>query len=124
MKIILVTSDLTYAPENYDDVFEFVARNSSQHVAGVALIKISKLTVLAKLPYFYFAGCRNIAYTLAHNFGSVLLGRKRRFLRKLGIPFIYVEGINDRKAVVRHVRHEELCSLSICHRSVRARNQR
>ena len=101
MKIILVTSDLTYAPQNYNDVFEYVVRNSSQHIAGVVLIRIGKLGVLAKLPYLYFAGCKNIADTLARNLGSALLvGRKRKFLRKLAIPFISVNSINDRKAIL------------------------
>ena len=100
MKIILVTSDLTYAPENYNDVFEFVVRSSRQHIVGVVLVRINKLGVLAKLPYLYFAGCKNIARTLACNFSDALLGQKKKFLKNLEIPFISVKSINDRKAIL------------------------
>ena len=44
MKIILVTSDLTYAPENYNDVFEYVISNASQHLAGIVIVKINKIS--------------------------------------------------------------------------------
>ena len=100
MKVILVTSDLTYAPENYNDVFEFVARNSSQYIAGVVLIRINKFGILAKLPYLYFAGCRNIANTLARNLSDALFRQKKKFLKNLGIPLISVKSINDRKAIL------------------------
>ena len=100
MKIILVTSDLTYAPENYKDVFEFVVRNSRQHIAGVVLVRINKFGVLAKLPYLYFAGCQNIANTLARNFSDALFGQKKIFLKNLEIPSISVKSINDQKAIL------------------------
>lgn len=100
MKIILVTSDLTYVPENYNDVFEFVVQNSQQHIVVVVLVSTNKLGILAKIPYLYFAGCKNIASTLARNIGDALLGRKEKFLKKSGTPFISVKSINDRKAVL------------------------
>lgn len=99
MKIILVTSDLTYIPENYNDVFEFVVQNSRQRIVGVVLIKISKLGILAKLPYLYLTGCKNVANTLASNIGNTLSGQKKKFLRAHKIPFISVEGINDAEAI-------------------------
>lgn len=100
MKIILVTSDLTYVPENYNDVFEFVVHNSRHHIAGVVLVRINKLGILSKLPYLYFAGCKSIANTLARNLGDAILGRKKQFLKKLGIPFIFAKSINDRNTVL------------------------
>ena len=100
MKIILVTSDLTYVPENYNDVFEFVAQNSQQYIVGVVLVSINKLSIVAKIPYLYFAGCKNIAKTLTRNVGDALLGRKKKFLKKFGVPFLSVKSINDRKAIL------------------------
>lgn len=100
MKIILVTSDLTYCPENYNDVFEYVVQNSRPHIAGVILVKINKLSTLFKLPYLYFAGCKNIASALNHNLGDIILGRKKKFLEKSGIPFISVNSINDECSIL------------------------
>mgnify|MGYP001580294859 FL=1 len=100
MKIILVTSDLTYAPENYNDVFEYVVNNSSQSIAGVVIVKINKISVLAKLPYLYFAGCNNIANTLIHNVADALLRRKYNFLKKFKIPALFANNINDKKTII------------------------
>lgn len=99
MKIILVTSDLTYVPKNYNDVFEYVVSNTPQHIAGAVIVKINKISVLAKLPYLYFAGCNNIANTLIRNLTDVLSRRKRNFLTKLKIPFVFANSINDERAI-------------------------
>ncbi len=99
MKIILVTSDLTYTPENYNDVFEYVINNVSQHLAGVVIVKINKISVLAKIPYLYFTGCNNMANTLIRNLADVLSGRKRKFLAELKIPFVFANSINDERTV-------------------------
>lgn len=99
MKIILVTSDLTYVPKNYNDVFEYVINNASQHLVGVVIVKISKIFVLAKVPHLYFAGCNNMAHTLIHNLADALSGRKRKFLAELKIPFAFVNSINDERTI-------------------------
>lgn len=96
MKIILVTSDLTYCPDNYGDVFEYVVQESEPHIVGVVLIRINKFNILLKLLYLYFVGCKNIANTLGYNLTSSILGKKKKFLEKLEIPFIVVGDINDK----------------------------
>ena len=99
MKIILVTSDLTYAPENYNDVFEYMISNASQHLAGVVIVKINKISVLAKVPYLYFTGCNNMASTLIRNLADVLSGRKRKFIAEFKIPFVFANSINDERTI-------------------------
>lgn len=98
MKTILVTSDLTYAPQNYNDVLDFVLKNSEQHIAGVILIRINTIDTLLKLPYLYFAGCNNIAKTLTNNIADKLLGRKKKLLKNYRIPFIEKKSVNDVEA--------------------------
>jgi folate-dependent phosphoribosylglycinamide formyltransferase PurN len=100
MKIILVTSDLTYAPKNYNDVFEYVINNASQHLAGVVVVKINKIFVLAKIPYLYFAGCNNMANTLMRSFADALSGGKRKFLAESNIPFVFTNNINDERTIM------------------------
>ena len=99
MQIILVTSDLTYVPKNYNDVFEYTINNASQHLAGVVIVRVSKISVLAKIPYLYFAGCKNIANTLIRNLADTLSGRKRKFLVELDIPFVFANNINDKRTI-------------------------
>ena len=100
MKTILVTSDLTYAPQNYSNVLEFVISNSRQQIAGVVLIKINLLNIFGKVLFLYFSGCRNIAKTLTLNLFSTLLREKKKMLKKNNIPFIEVKSINNEKAIL------------------------
>ena len=100
MKTILVTSDLTYAPQNYSNVLEFVISNSRQQIAGVVLIKINLLNVFGKVLFLYFSGCRNIAKTLTLNLFSTLLREKKKLFKKNNIPFIEVKSINNEKAIL------------------------
>lgn len=100
MKIVLVTSDITYVPKNYNDVFGYIVRNFTHSISGVVLIKINKFAVFVKFPYLYFAGCRNIANTLMHNIKDSLFKTKQKFLKKLGVPFVAVKSINDQKAIL------------------------
>lgn len=99
MKITLVTSDLTYCPENYSDVFESVVQNSKSHIVGVVLVRINKTDILFKLPYLYLVGCKNTANTLMSNLVDAMLNRKRRFLKELGVPFLSVKSISDKTSI-------------------------
>src|SRR3989344_2557215 len=99
MKTILVTSDLTYAPNNYSNILEFIVGNSEKKIAGVVLIKINLLSIFGKVLFLYFSGCRNMAKTLTLNLFSTLLREKKKLFKKYNIPFIEVKNINDAKAI-------------------------
>jgi len=76
-----------------------VINSASEHIAGVVIVKISKISVLAKVPYLYFAGCNNMADTLIRNLADALSGRKRKFLAELKIPFVFANSINDERTI-------------------------
>jgi folate-dependent phosphoribosylglycinamide formyltransferase PurN len=95
MKIILVISDLTYVPKNYNDVFEYVVENLRQYLAGVIIIKINKSYVFLKILFLFFAFCNKTAIVLLCNLIDALLKKKKKFLDKLGIPYISIKNIND-----------------------------
>jgi folate-dependent phosphoribosylglycinamide formyltransferase PurN len=99
MKTILVTSDLTYTPQNYSNVLEFVMSNSKQQIAGMVLIKINLLNIFGKVLFLYFSGCRNMAKTLTLNLFSTLLREKKKLFKKYNIPFVEVKNINNAKAI-------------------------
>ena len=99
MKTILVTSDLTYTPENYSNVLEVVINNSRQNIAGVVLVKINLLNIFGKILFLYFSGCRHMAKALTLNLFSTLLAEKKKLFKKYNIPFIEVKSINNAKAI-------------------------
>ncbi len=99
MKTIIVTSSITYAPENYNDVLESVLHNAREHINAVILIKINLLSILGKVPYLYFSGCKNIADTLLRNMSTAVSERKEKLFKKYDVPFIYTSSINDPKIV-------------------------
>lgn len=96
MKVVIVTSEITYVPNNYDDVLDHLLDNVSDHIAGVVLIKINKSSVIGKLPYLYVAGCRNLVSSLTRNIICAFQGRKQKRLLKQNIPYISTWDINDK----------------------------
>jgi len=99
MRIVLVTSSITYAPNNYRDVLDFVLSRSKNHLVGVVLVDINKGRMVTKIPYLYLAGCKNIAKTLFKNIISSISKTKERMLEKYAIPYINISDVNNHTAV-------------------------
>ncbi len=100
MKIILVASEITYCPDNYDSVLEAVLKGSKKHIAGIVIIKINFLDVLKKIPYLYFAGCKNMVKVLAQNTKEARLKTKEKLFKKYNIPILYAKSINDLNSIL------------------------
>ena len=98
MKVVLVTSDITYVPDNYNDVLEHVVQCCAPHLAGVMLITIPTASVAARVPYLYAAGCTAIAGTLSRNMYDSWNHTKQHILRKAEVPCMSVHDINDAHA--------------------------
>jgi len=100
MNTILVTSDFTYTPNNYNDVLETVLNKSQKKIRAVILIRINLLNIFYLIPYLYLSGCKNIANTLINNIIDILLKRKEKLFKKYNIPFKYVKNINGHETIL------------------------
>lgn len=95
MKIILVTSNLTYVPQNYDDVLENILNAREKDIAGIILIKLNPLNITGRIIYLYLTGCTNIAKVMLKNLASLLVGEKIAIMKKYGKPFIKTRNVNN-----------------------------
>lgn len=95
MKVILVTSEITYCPQNYTQALEAVLKYSREHIVGVIIIKISLFSVYKNIAYLRFAGCNNMQRTLSENIRESHSKQKELLFKNHSIPVIYAKDVND-----------------------------
>ncbi|MEI6222829.1 MAG: formyltransferase family protein [bacterium] len=99
MNIILVTSDVTYVPDNYNDVLTHILAHESAHIAGVVLVKINILPLIGKVMFLYLTGCHQLATTLLRNTLNALAKSKEALLQRNKIPYLQVKDVNDVRTI-------------------------
>lgn len=99
MKIALITSQITYVPENSFNFYEGLLKKNSASIAGLFIVKNLSLSLLIKIAWLYIMGCNNIANTLAHNVLSLPNKKIERLFRKYNLPVIKLSSVNDKKII-------------------------
>ena len=97
MKIILTTSSLTYVPNNYDEVLEFLTKEYRSHIAGVVIVKTDSIKNRLKPLYLWFAGCPKISGTMIKNI--LTLKNKRNLIETQDISYLVTKSINSEDSV-------------------------
>lgn len=97
MKIILATSSLTYVPNNYDKVLEFLVKNYKNHISGVVIVKTDSTKNRLKPLYLGIAGCPRISYTMIKNILN--LKKKINILEAQNIPYLVTTSINSENVI-------------------------
>lgn len=97
MKIVLVTSQITYIKQNYQIFISNIIKNFSDDIVGVIIIKNRSLKLLFKIIWLYFIGCKNVSKTLFKNFFITFLGQKEKFLCQNNISVLKTKNINNKK---------------------------
>ena len=77
MKVLLVTSDVTYTPRNYADVFETLLEQAGEHIAGLVVLKGFSWNLIKRTTGLYSIGCTRLAGTLTRNMLGLLLSSRR-----------------------------------------------
>lgn len=99
MKIILVTSQITYIPNNCLDFLSEVMSKNSKHIVGLVLINNLPFDLLPKTLWLYGMGCTNFANTLIRNTYELLFGKRERLFRKNNRAVFKVNSMNDPKMI-------------------------
>lgn len=86
MKVLLVTSDITYVPRNYADVFERLLDGAGEHIAGLVLLKEFPWNLIKRTAGLYATGCTGLASALTGNMFRLLLNCRGKLFRKLHLP--------------------------------------
>src|SRR3989344_5807228 len=99
MKVIFVTSEVTYVPQNCLFFFNEVLRNNPSNISGLIIIKNNSLDLLPKAMWLYALGCKNFACCLIHNIVELPLEKRGRLFKKNSLPVLKVKNINDPKII-------------------------
>jgi len=95
MKVLLVTSDVTYTPRNYADVFETLLEQAGEHIAGLVVLKGFSWNLIKRTAGLYSIGCTRLAGTLTRNMLGLLLSSRRKLFRKEHLPVKYADTMNS-----------------------------
>lgn len=99
MKIILVTSQITYIPENSFNFYEELLKKNSSSIAGLFIVRNLSFSLLAKIVWLYIIRCNNIANTLVRNVLALPNKKIERLFKKYNLPVIKLKSVNDRKII-------------------------
>ena len=95
MKVLLVSSQITYVPGNYFDLFESVLEKCPDLIAGAAFIQNYKSSFWKDVAGLYWLGCPRVAGTLATNIFQSSQARRERILQAKNIPILRPTSMNE-----------------------------
>jgi methionyl-tRNA formyltransferase len=107
MRTLLVTSQITYVPRNYQALFEAVLKSASSHIAGLVVLENLNWGISKDILGLKLMGCSEIS---RHLFKNVLAIRKRereRLFEAKGLPVIRTQTMNS-PAIIEYVKEKRI----------------
>jgi methionyl-tRNA formyltransferase len=95
MKTLLVTSQVTYIPRNYGDLFDELLPRAGQHLTGVIFLKTLDGALVKTTAGLYARGCPRVAWSLTRNILELTLRRRERLAERHGLTVLHGEPMND-----------------------------
>lgn len=99
MKVLLVTSQITYVPNNCQDFLDKILENNATDIAGLVILQNFSLNLVPKILWLYRISCINFANTLSHNMFELLFDKREKLFKKNDIPVFKLKNINDSQVV-------------------------
>lgn len=99
MKVLLVTSQITFVPNNDQDFFNELLEKVTPHIAGLMVVKNFSFDLILKIIWLYTRGCTNFATTLLKNIAGLPLQKRERIFKKRDIPVFRFKSMNNPKIV-------------------------
>jgi methionyl-tRNA formyltransferase len=99
MRALLVTSQITYVPRNYQALFEGVLKNASEHVAGLVLLENLSWRLSKDILGLKLLGCNGIAGHLLKNIIELPKHRREKLFEERGLPVIRAKTMNTPEMV-------------------------
>ena len=95
MKALIVTSALTYVPDNHQPFFKELFVRSRRHLAGLMLLGGHSINLVGSLGGIYWLGARGIAKTLARNIAELPLKKRERLFERNCLPVLRAKSMNE-----------------------------
>lgn len=95
MKVLLVTSQVTYVPRNQLRLLEYLLENNRDSVAGLVLVRTLSFKLLLRIAGLYLSGCWRIANCLLRNAISLPFDKRVKLFKRAGLPVMKVGTMNQ-----------------------------
>lgn len=99
MKTLIVTSDITYVPQNQQPLFEELFTEAAPHIAGLVVLRVVSPGLLKQIAGLYLAGCTNFATCLAKNIISLPLKKRKALWKAHGLPILRARSMNEPRII-------------------------
>lgn len=103
MKVLLVTSRITYVKDNYDLLFRELMRQCPEYISGLALIENLDRGIIKSTAGLFVLGAWRTGLCLLVNILASFCDKRQRRFRRAGIRVLRVRSMND-KGIIRWVR--------------------
>ena len=95
MRTLLITSQLTFVPCNYEEFLAGILLTASPQIVGVAFIDNLSVKQLAAAAKLWVMGARGLGRILASNALRALFGRAERLVRRHHIKPLHFSSVNS-----------------------------
>ncbi len=95
MKTLLVTSQITYVPRNYQALFEGVLESAFEHITGLVLLENVSWALSKDILGLKLLGCSGISRHLVKNLIELPKRNRERLFEKAGLPVIRAKTMNS-----------------------------
>lgn len=95
MKVVLVTSAVTFVPRNYYDALAGALLGAREHIHALILLENFEMTLLAKSVGLWALGCRNFGSSLLRNCMSSLSDSRPRLFASEHKQVLRAKSMND-----------------------------
>lgn len=100
IRVLFVTSQVTYIPRNYLDLFkEFLSENSSVEVAGLILLQNLDFSLLKSVAGLSYLGANKVQRSLLKNIIELPLKKRENLFTKRELPVAIFKSMNDASAI-------------------------
>jgi len=99
VKVLLVTSQITYVPNNDQILFDKLLEKVNPAIAGLVLIQNFSFDLILKTIWLYGMGCTNFATTLFKNIVGLPFQKREKVFKKRKLPVFQAKTMNDPKIV-------------------------
>jgi methionyl-tRNA formyltransferase len=106
VKAVLVTSQVTYMPDNYRDLLESILATHSTLISGVILLENLDSATLKSAIGLPLLGSRSITAQLWRNILELPMRKREKLIGSYGIPLIEAKSMNDPQIVQWVVDHK------------------
>lgn len=107
MKTLIVTSEVTYVPNNQQPLFEELFKEAAPHIAGLVVLNVVSASLFKQIAGLYLAGCTNFANCLGRNILQLPLKKREALWKSRHLPILRAKSMNEPQ-IIRWVKENNI----------------